>query len=529
MNMMAVVTLKASNAYPVGYTRILYWSMEDHDSCIESWSYEEQTYWSLGLGGSLYSDARDYITANCDYHVELNYMLWNAGWPITNGTCNYESWDSNDEGNTYSSGACYGTGVAAPLTFAVQYNKTYYHYDDVWFGDDVTFTYNTDISTTVYVDTGGPVGSTRPCFIKLHGSATDEIAHTGISGTSLTLGGYQCDAGGYAYRSGADNQTYDATVAAHQNGYSNYTFSAIASTAHLQIWRGSDITDQTNTVIVGEQIALTCRFDDQDIAPITNFQWTVPGNTISNWDGSGTASILLTDYAKTNSAIYYHWVQAGTLLEVQCTAIAKGVSLTAKTKFNVLAPTYSLSICSSNSVTVDSTYLPGTSGDYMHFGVPPNAPGVVLRASPGTLVQSSNDFNLDIYQVINSLTAKRWSNGILQVLSVTNVRDDGLGVFPIGTVEIGSNDSPGERALSTYAGVSRNDSFSAYVMYQSATSGSIWVPLTVASWSWSGTATNNGGWTLTSSNFVPATCLSGSSTTTFPFWTNLFSTVSSTW
>ncbi len=378
----------------------------------------------------------------------------------------------------------------------------------------------------------------RNNFLKLHVSATDNFTGNPIPATNLTIGSTsygRADSNGDIYVPGEDNKWYDGTVFADQTRYSNYTFALTPQSAYLQITRGTNnLAGQTNTVIVGEQVALTCQFVDpatglpSSIAPITNFQWTVPGNVISNWDGSGSASLLLTNVPKTNSTIYFYWYQPATDLEVQCTAIAKGVTMTAKTNFKVLAPSYSLSICSSNSVAVDANYQ-GAPGIYLHFGDRENAPGVVFRATPATLVQSSNEFNLDILQVINSLTAKRWSNGILQMLSMTNVIDAGIDVYDLGNDVVGSDDSPAEPAKSSFSAVSRDDSFSLYVMYQSATPGSIWVPISVAAWSWNGMATNNPGWTLVSSHFIPTNCLTGSSASGFPSWTNRFSNLITNW
>ncbi len=145
----------------------------------------------------------------------------------------------------------------------------------------------------------------------------------------------------------ADNAWYDGTPTLPAK-YSNYTFSVSVQKAKLKIIRtvGSssfDMTGQTTNVIVGEQIALSCQFDDGTIAPITNFQWTVPGTFISNYvanSTSGTVYPLTNSAAFTNSGITYYWVDGSgeSLLEVQCTVIAKGVTMTAKAKFNVVRP-----------------------------------------------------------------------------------------------------------------------------------------------------------------------------------------------
>ncbi len=145
--------------------------------------------------------------------------------------------------------------------------------------------------------TGGVEGVPRNNFLKLHVSATDNFTMSPIPATNLTIGSTsygRADSNGDIYVPGEDNKWYDGTVFADQTRYSNYTFALTPASAYLQIARtgGSGtnlIAGQTNTVIVGEQIALTCQFVDPatglpySIAPITNFQWTVPGRTISNY------------------------------------------------------------------------------------------------------------------------------------------------------------------------------------------------------------------------------------------------------
>jgi hypothetical protein len=232
--------------------------------------------------------------------------------------------------------------------------------------------------------------------------------------------------------------------------------------------------------------------------------------------------------SKTNSNIYFHWVQAGTLLEVQCTAIANGVSLTAKTKFNVLAPSFSIRICPTNTPALDENYFaPETGGPYLHFGDAQYTPGVTLEGTPTALVQSN--YSVTFFQVIDTSMTKRWSNTVRQARSIAEVLDTGITTFNLtnssGTPYIWSNDSPGEPAPLSYQGLSRQESFSAFVMYKSSASSSIWVPMTVGTWSWGGIGTNSGSWTLVSSNYAPLSCTTSTGTAGFPQWTNIFNNV----
>src|ERR1043166_1218219 len=344
-------------------------------------------------------------------------------WPVSGDvSCHWEEyWFTDDyyfdEGDNCDDD---GNGNPAPLSFPFQF-ANYFYEDPDWGPDGALYRESVSIGTSISFWSGGAPDSTATRFFKLHASAYDNIGHSNISGSLLSIASGQCNSEGNRYRLATDNDWYDCTVTA-EGDYADFNFNVEPAKAKLAITRGgANITDQTNTVIVGEQIALTCQFLDMadqpfNIATITNFQWTVGGQTVSNYIPSTPASVLNETLNTTNSSITFYWWRPTNNVEVQCAAIAKGISMTAKAKFDVRAPTYSLSICSSNSIAVDANYhLQGASGTYLHFGDGADAPGVVFRATPGVLVQASNEFNLDMTQVINSFTAKRWSNGILQI------------------------------------------------------------------------------------------------------------------
>ena len=82
-----------------------------------------------------------------------------------------------------------------------------------------------------------------------------------------------------------------------------------------------------------------------------------------------------------------------------------------------------------------------------------------------------------------------------------------------------TSDSPSEWNLSNgFKQVSASDSFTMWLMYNPGGTDSIWVPLRLTNWSWSGTATRSGSiWELTGSSNTANP--SSSATTTFPEWT----------
>ncbi len=345
----------------------------------------------------------------------------------------------------------------------------------------------------------------------------------------------RADSSGDIYIQGADNAWYDGTVYADQTRYSNYTYAMTPASAYLQITRGTNnLAGQTNTVIVGEQVALTCQFVDpatglpSSIAPITNFQWTVPGSYVGNYDPSGTVSVLVTNVVKTNSSITFYWHQPANDLEVQCTAIAKGVMMTAKRQFNVVAPNCTLQICPSNSVRVSTTYL-GSGSNSLSFGDGISMAGMYFTATANSLVETN--FTIAFLQTLDTQRSLWFSNSPpFKNISATDLLDD---PFPYGnftgTTNLALDDSPGIVFPNGSIAGSLEDRFKLHLMYKSNKGGSIWVPMLSIPWSWRGDATNFAGaaWVLVGTNiyFSPTNCTSGANASSFPQWTNTYSNV----
>lgn len=480
------------------------------------------TIYALGLNANRVDHSIQYFN-NADPYESYSYTGWDTPtWPLTNnGSCTSEWWQGQN-----SSPVAPCEGQPGPFTFdnGYEYCGTYYQYWDTVFGTDVQITFHRSVNTELNFFTGGDPASTnvRPIFIKMQASAWDIIGNSNILGGSLQVHGYQCDSSGAAYRSGIDNYHYGSTVAAMQNGFSNYNFNVTPSKAYLQIFRGTNITDLTSTVLVGEQIALTCKFvdqygDDSSIATITNFQWTVPTPYVSNYFTT-TPSLLLTDINLTNSGTYFYWYRPATNLEVQCSIVSKGVTMTAKTKFNVIAPTNSVNPVANGPVAVDSNWFQEVLA--LHFG------DGHTNSTPG--VQIDRAVNED---------AGDWEWLQLATFTVRTIfcpetnwwryYDTGLDLgFPY-SILMGTSlmDSPGVPLASLYCQLTVDASFESYLMFRPPSSGSIWVPLKVVVWGWSGASSyTNGGFQLVSGSAHFASPLSPATPGGFPTWDNLFGT-----
>jgi hypothetical protein len=480
-----------------------------------------------------------------------SYGDWpHTDWPITDWT--YMRWTNVYDGETYGD---YWEDPSPPPWFHIAFACRYLQEPITYLGS--TGLYKTFLYRDAYLQmwSGGVTNVPGTGFFKLTAHASDYFAasYTPIPITNFLVRDMRCDADGNTYHALADNFSYDCTVFGQQNGVTNYSYGFTSvEKARLQIRRGgADVTDKTNTVIVGEQMALTCQFIGLDglpssIAPITNFQWTIAGNIVSNYVPS-TPTLLHdgTTVVKTNASTFFHWSQLGSGLVVQCTAIAKGVTMVVKTTFDVMAPTYELELCPSNTVGIHLPFVYGI--HYFHFGDGQTNHGMNFFARPQNLVETN--FTIGFLQVGKSISQRFFEGGTQQQRVHTNdwfldTPAAGEYLYPAQprtnltygafTNGLYARDSPGQHLfplLSTMVRISRNDNFETFVMYKTGKPG-IWVPLVKLAWSWSGTAEWGTQWSLTASNYAPTSCssASGSGNGTFPTWTKTWvPTVESNW
>ncbi len=435
-----------------------------------------------------------------------------GGWPLT--VLGVETWHQwGDITNR-------GTNInLAPLNIPYEYCAMggVYSYFNVW-GEAITDTSWRGVETLLACNPGGPNGSSNISLIRLQPVIVDQTTnHAIVPPTSIYIDGIgYCDSNGYAYLSRADNSAFGCTPSAPST-YLNYTFSVGVTKAPLEIrWHGTNIAGQTHTVIVGEQILLTCDWDTThpNFAPITNFLWTVPAPYVGNFVATNSTSLLVTNIMLTNSTVNFYWYRPATNLVVECSAISQGQTMTKKTTFNVIAPSFTFTICPSNVVALDSQY--GDGGLYLHFGNITGAPGMTFKAVPSSLVESN--FGGAFMQIISSSQTKRWSSPIRQIRSITNAYDNAAVSAQMTNGAIIMEDSPREPAPLFYDGITRQDNFSTYLMYKSSREPSIYVPLSKASWSWGGGGTNVLGWSLANAVFSPTNCQNSTSWPEFPAW-----------
>ena len=123
---------------------------------------------------------------------------------------------------------------------------------------------------------------------------------------------------------------------------------------------GQDLTLQTNTVIVGQQMNLLCQLTLPGLTNLvlTNFQWSVPGYAISNYVVAPDASsaMVVTNFPTNNASAIFYWVDGASNRVVQVSATVQGKTVTAQAMFNVLCPLPSFYLENGSTVAADTNW-----------------------------------------------------------------------------------------------------------------------------------------------------------------------------
>lgn len=295
--------------------------------------------------------------------------------------------------------------------------------------------------------------------------------------------------------------------------------STYVQTAQLQIFdanTGTNLTLQTNTVIVGQQMNLQCQLNFT-VPPswvFTNFQWTVPGFAISSFvvAADSSSAVVVTNFPLNNSNVVFYWVDGASNRTVQCSATVNGKTVTGQATFNVLRPTATVTT-QTGSVAADN-FL----GELVFENTNTFAPGIIFSSTmtipsgfSGTNEWVQVDSNpVRKYQSTNSTWWVYTENGTGPYLDTT---------YPYQTFFAANMpaDNP-NLPFQNHSQVVASDSMEMWLMFKPT--GGQWVPLRAVNWSWSGSATNNTGtWTLESGS-THSVNPSSFDTTTYPQWNN---------
>lgn len=395
---------------------------------------------------------------------------------------------------------------------------------------------------------GGVVGL-PPQWLQINGQTlidtglTNLAASTGgLTGTGLSVNSDW----GATVVSGRSGEPVDVTpVATRVYKNKDYTFNALAYQLNLKIFdaNGNDLTLQTNTVMVGQQMNLTCQLSITNAfmtnLVFTNFQWTVPGYALTNWfisqDTHETNGYPLPLTSTNNVSVRFFWTDGATNvatasnLVVTCSATVNGAPVAAQATFNVMKPMVKIStqtsvLTLSNDVAHDTYSLcfgtyPAPGSKYV--------PGILFAPTYKLPDIETNQISpsFEWWQIItNYQVVVGYSSGPPTIIEITNeLVSDGQQIdygfdahnFPFPQTD----DSPSVPILDgSEIGVSLALHATMWLMFKPY--GGQWVPVRSVPWYCSGSATNLGSsWSLTSSSWStnPPDFDAGRN---YPTWTN---------
>jgi len=361
------------------------------------------------------------------------------------------------------------------------------------------------------------------------------LAAMKINGQRLTATATNADVGEtFITLSGGTTQPLTVTI----TGADDASFDVKAEEVSLKIFVGSNTNDmagKTNTVIVGQRIELRCEPAFTN-APITAYQWTIPGYAISNYVTDANSSTVYSNFPTANSNVFYYWVDGGSNRQVECSVTVGGQTVVAKTTFDVIRPLPTFYAEVRDQVRVDTFWYfsnnrqllhPGTN---LHFGISSSL------TNEGIAFYYSN-------APVNSITSETFGRyALAQIVEYVQQRynigsgtncvgyqfQDSTGLdssFPsLGTESetvdyIGDRwaDSPGT-PLTSASWLAHTNSFITYLMFRPRPydSSTIDVPMYRVKWAWSGSATNYPWGKVSGSQ----TCSQPSIATNFPYWTH---------
>jgi hypothetical protein len=265
--------------------------------------------------------------------------------------------------------------------------------------------------------------------------------------------------------------------------------SGSTSVASVQIvFGGKNITGTTQSVVVGQQIALTGSFTPPPGVTVTGQSWSVAGTTVGGYSASSSSGATVgTNFSGTSTTFY--WVYPSTVgnpLSVTITLkLSDGTQPVGRTSFNVTGPTNgTMTSTAYNQLTIDDWSANGNcispAGIYLVYGSFSWSSTCAIQGTSGISfsgsVSGGSGGSILLVQLVNSGSL---SGG--RSCTLTPGLDTAY-PYPY------TNDSPSVVLLSTYTTLSRTENFTMYMMWQSNTANSIPVPIGYQQWGFQGSA-----------------------------------------
>jgi hypothetical protein len=264
-----------------------------------------------------------------------------------------------------------------------------------------------------------------------------------------------------------------------------------------------DITDSIHDVIVGNAINLVVDVEPAILSQ-ENVQWYIPGEIVANWQANVEHSILteIEPWDLQCENILFYWVDGCDNRVLKCEVKIEGKTFEGNTTFNVKRPVSALTI---SQGAVDVGLVDGKKA--LHLGSSSNPGIVVVRTiSIPAGFSGATEWVQLCYPADRHLIDGEW-----EIWSGSGLDD----TYPYSVGDYFS-DSPGTPLLFEYSKVTCNNSSEIYLLFKPSGQDSIYVPLKVVNWSWSGEATHQVfEWIPGTSSVPPAI---SADTTRYPAW-----------
>jgi hypothetical protein len=248
------------------------------------------------------------------------------------------------------------------------------------------------------------------------------------------------------------------------------------------LFNGNDVTGQTPTVDVGQQIVFTA---NPDTGTLASPPWTVEGAVTGGWSVTYTDPDSLTTGGPPSEASFntgsptFYWLAAGTNKVTLTVNDANGTPFSVSTTFAVVAPTYSIDPTNDVAGIVN--------GNLLQYGV--NAPGVSFTASI-TPPQNFTTGGQQWVQLVPSSTttfAKQVGGTPFEVCT-----SSGLDTRYPYTTNLRLIDSPAVGPVSGTVDMTIAESYDTYLMWKPGTTNAIFVSIAHITWGWTADAILNG-------------------------------------
>ena len=274
---------------------------------------------------------------------------------------------------------------------------------------------------------------------------------------------------------------------------------------------GQDITGQTPTAAIGEQISLIAIEGGGTLA---NPAWQIPGSPVKKWPVSQadySTSTAPTAPDLSGATPLFYWTVPGSYPVTLTVLDAAGVPYKATTTFSVVGPTYTVS---------PSTGTVSVAGGLLTYG--PTPPGITQKLDNFHNPAGYDNGTTQWVQVVKSSVAKfRKVVGGTVTETCTN---SGLDTRYPASTNNPFTDSPllGLGSLSFDLDDDIAETFVTYLMWSPNNTNAMFVPLISVMWSWSAEASNPAGTWQLNQNPAPSTPTpQQTSQPGFPTWTNV--------